>query len=103
MLAKGKEYFDYDVIVCGNDRIAILTYQLLLWQGFRIPKDVAVVGYDNMVGVANLFLPLLTTVQLPHYEMSKQAALHLIENRKGSEISPIKCPLIVRESCGSYL
>ena len=46
MLAKGKDYFYYDVIVCGNDHIAILTYQLLLSQGFRIPKDVAVVRYD---------------------------------------------------------
>lgn len=31
---------------------------LPLW----IPKDVAVVGYDNMVGMANLFLQPLTTV-----------------------------------------
>ena len=99
MLAKGKDYFDYDVIVCGNDRIAMLAYQLLLSHGFHIPKDVAVVGYDNMVGVANLFLPPLTTVQLPHYEMGKQAALHLIENRKGEEVYLIECPLIVRESC----
>lgn len=91
--------FDYDVIVCGNDRIAMLAYQLLLAKGLKIPQDVAVVGFDNMVGVAHLFLPPLTTVQLPHYEMGEQAALHLIEGRIGKEVYQLPCPLIVRESC----
>lgn len=91
--------FDYDVIVCGNDRIAMLAYQMLLAKGYKIPQDVAVVGYDNMVGVAHLFLPPLTTVQLPHYEMGREAALHLIEGKKDRETHLVDCPLIVRESC----
>lgn len=39
----------FDSVVCGNDRIAFMVYQTLLAQGLRIPEDVAVVGYDNMV------------------------------------------------------
>lgn len=96
---EGDTPFDYDVIVCGNDRIAMLAYQLLLAKGLKIPDDVAVIGFDNMVGVAHLFLPPLTTVQLPHFEMGEQAALHLIEGRTGNERYPLHCPLIVRESC----
>lgn len=99
ILAANPDQFDYDVVVCGNDRIAMLAYQLLLARGLRIPEDVAVVGYDNMVGVAHLFLPPLTTVQLPHYEMGREAALHLIEGRTGNDVVPIECPLIERESC----
>lgn len=73
MQADGEDYFegakplldllqrhkkiDYDVIVCGNDRIAFVAYQLLLGHGYRIPEDIAVTGYDNMVGVAHLFVP----------------------------------------------
>lgn len=49
----------------------MLAYQLLLVRGLRISQYVAVVGYDNMVGVAHLFLPALTTVQLPHYQMGE--------------------------------
>ena len=90
---------DYDVVVCGNDRIAFVAYQLLLQQGYRIPEDIAVTGYDNMVGVTHLFLPSLTTVQLPHYEMGEQAALHLIEERTSTEAVLIHCPLIIGESC----
>ncbi|VTU08644.1 LacI family DNA-binding transcriptional regulator [Actinobacillus porcinus] len=90
---------DYDVIVCGNDRIAFVAYQLLLQQGYRIPEDIAVTGYDNMVGITHLFLPSLTTVQLPHYEMGEQAALHLIEERNSTETVLIHCPVIIGQSC----
>ncbi|MDH2925462.1 hypothetical protein A4A71_09080 [Nicoletella semolina] len=99
LLEKNPQSFDFDVVICGNDRIAFVAYQLLLAKGFRIPQDVAVTGYDNMVGVADLFLPPLTTVQLPHYEMGVQATLHLIEAREGKDNYLITCPLIMRESC----
>ncbi|OOF39929.1 transcriptional regulator [Rodentibacter mrazii] len=99
LLEHHPQEFDFDVIVCGNDRIAFVAYQLLLAHGFRIPQDVAVVGYDNMVGVRHLFMPLLTTVQLPHYEMGEQAALHIIQNRKDKETHWVDCPLILGESC----
>lgn len=49
-IEQGKPRFDS--VVCGNDRIAFMVYQTLLAQGLRIPEDVAVVGYDNMVGMA---------------------------------------------------
>lgn len=45
----------FDSVICGNDRIAFMVYQTLLAQGLRIPQDVAVVGYDNMVGIGDLF------------------------------------------------
>ncbi len=32
-----------------------MVYQTLLGQGSRIPQDVGVVGYDNMVGIGDLF------------------------------------------------
>ena len=37
-----------------------MVYQTLLGQGLRIPQDVAGVGYDNMVGIGDLFLPPLS-------------------------------------------
>ncbi|MEE4465426.1 substrate-binding domain-containing protein, partial [Azotobacter chroococcum] len=71
----------FDLLVCGNDRIALVAYQYLLSRGLRIPADVAVLGYDNMVGVAELFYPPLSTVQLPYYELGRRAVQHLIEER----------------------
>ncbi len=89
---------DCDVVVCGNDRIAFLVYQVLLAQGWRIPQQVAVLGYDNMVGTGELFLPALTTVQLPHYELGRLAALHVIERREQRDTVKVPCPLLERGS-----
>lgn len=89
---------DFDVVVCGNDRIAFLAYQVLLAKGICIPKDVAVMGYDNMIGVGELFYPPLTTVVLPHYQLGQQAALHIIEQRKNNGTQYVSCDLLERSS-----
>ncbi|MEC4239515.1 LacI family DNA-binding transcriptional regulator [Pseudomonas sp. DSV-1] len=88
----------FDLLVCGNDRIALIAYQFLLGQGLRIPADVAVLGFDNMIGVAELFYPPLSTVQLPYYEMGRRAALHLIENKDEPFTHKVPCPLVERMS-----
>ncbi|WP_323159391.1 substrate-binding domain-containing protein, partial [Pseudomonas marginalis] len=82
---------DFDVVVGGNDRIAFLAYQVLLSKGFKIPDDVAVLGYDNMIGIGKLFYPALTTVELPHYQLGKEAALHIIQQRQLQGIQYIGC------------
>ncbi|MEQ4710390.1 LacI family DNA-binding transcriptional regulator [Providencia huaxiensis] len=89
---------DFDVIICGNDRIAFLAYQVLLSHGLRIPQDIAVLGYDNMIGVGELFYPPLSTVVLPHYQLGQQAALHIIEERHQSRVEYVACDLLERDS-----
>lgn len=89
---------DFDILICGNDRIAFLAYQVLLSMGLRIPEQVAVLGYDNMIGTSELFYPPLTTVQLPHYNLGKEATLHIIQQRNHSETIQVPCQLIERES-----
>ena len=87
-----------DCVICGNDRVALVAYQYLLSRGLRIPKDIGVLGFDNMVGVADLFLPPLSTIRLPLEEIGRAAALHIIRSRKGSRIYRIPCPFIGRAS-----
>jgi DNA-binding LacI/PurR family transcriptional regulator len=88
----------FDILICGNDRIAFCAYQVLLARGLKIPGDVAVLGYDNMIGIAELFLPPLTTVQLPYYEIGQRAARHLIESPEVSGTQRVDCPLVIRAS-----
>ncbi|WNN45967.1 MULTISPECIES: LacI family DNA-binding transcriptional regulator [Winslowiella] len=95
-IVQGKANFD--VLICGNDRIAFLAYQVLLSRGIAIPQQVAVLGYDNMVGIGDLFLPPLTTVQLPHVEIGREAVLHLIEQRGSQGLVKIASPLLERAS-----
>lgn len=96
MLAAGRP--DFDVLICGNDRAAFVAYQVLFASGLRVPQDVAVLGFDNMVGVGDLFLPPLTTLQLPHDVIGREAALHIIEGRSGGGVRRIACPLLMRQS-----
>ncbi|SVK54201.1 Uncharacterised protein [Acinetobacter baumannii] len=51
-----------------------------------------------MVGTGELFLPALTTVQLPHYELGRLAALHVIERREQRDTVKVPCPLLERGS-----
>ena len=89
---------NYDVLICGNDRAAFVAYQQLLTMGIRIPHDIAVIGFDNLVGVGDLFIPGLTTLQLPHYQIGEQAARHLIEQWDKPGVHALACPLLERYS-----
>lgn len=86
---------------CGNDRTAMGCYSALSSLGLRIPRDVAVVGFDNLAVVAETMYPGLTTVQLPHYEMGKWAVEYLM-SLQDQPVSPVQhrldCPLVLRES-----
>jgi LacI family transcriptional regulator len=88
-------------IFCGNDRTAMGVYGALSKLGLRIPKDVAVVGFDNQIGIADGLWPPLTTVQLPHFEMGEWAVKYLMSAHEASA-EPIQykidCPLVERES-----
>ncbi|KAA8995604.1 LacI family DNA-binding transcriptional regulator [Affinibrenneria salicis] len=95
-LQQGKPQFDS--VVCGNDRVAFLVYQTLLAKGIRIPEDVAVLGYDNLVGIGDLFLPSLTTVQLPHYEIGRLSTLHIINHLERRDVTRVASPLLRRNS-----
>ncbi|MGY8619683.1 LacI family DNA-binding transcriptional regulator [Pantoea agglomerans] len=88
----------FDSVICGNDRIAFMVYQTLLTQGIRIPQDIAVLGYDNLVGIGNLFLPPLSTVQLPHYELGRLSTLHIINGDNHRDKVLVESPWLMRES-----
>ena len=65
-------------LFCFNDLMAMGAYRAAAEMGLRIPRDLSVVGYDNMHPVVTGLVPGLTTVQLPHYEMGVWAARQLL-------------------------
>ena len=100
---------DYpSAVFCYNDRLAMGLYDGLRELGLSIPKDVAVVGFDDQDLIAADIQPGLTTMALPHYEMGQWAVSHLLEliNNKNNNVidsnQPVQhllpCPLIKRNS-----
>ncbi|EOD01782.1 LacI family DNA-binding transcriptional regulator [Caldisalinibacter kiritimatiensis] len=81
LLSKGIEF---DGIFCGNDLIAIGAIKALKENNIVVPKEVGVVGFDDIY-IANLVEPQLTSVKQPNYEMGYKAVemlIDIIDNKK---------------------
>ncbi len=74
--------FDVSVIVCGNDFIAIGVIRALHELGRRVPKDVSVVGFDD-IPWASFSIPALTTVRQPFSKLGQEAAALLVRRISG--------------------
>jgi LacI family transcriptional regulator len=92
-----------DAIFCTSDSLAVGTLDALHQLGLEVPRDVALVGFDNR-HFAAYQRPPLTTVALPLYEMGKLAGeLLMAAIETGTieaSIHKVPCYLIERASCG---
>jgi signal transduction histidine kinase/AraC-like DNA-binding protein len=100
MLAAGAQF---TAVLTSNDESAIGVMQALAEAGLRVPQDVAVIGFDDVL-YAKAQSPPLTTVRHPTFEMGYQAVELLLEYITGQRtgIATLRTPtrLIIRESCG---
>ncbi len=95
-----------DAVVCGSDQIARGAITALQARGIQVPEQVAVVGFDNWVVMAEAVQPPLTTVDLKLHEIGREAGrnlLAMIDGEPRAGIIRTPCHLVVRESCGARL
>lgn len=90
-------------IVTASDRVALGVMEELRQEGFSVPGDISVVGFDD-IDMARFSSPPLTTVRQHGETMGRRAARHLIDmiedqNYLGSRIT-VDTELIIRESTG---
>jgi LacI family transcriptional regulator len=91
--------------VCARDRVAVGVALAAAQLGLRVPEDLSVVGYDNEREVAEMMVPPLTTVNLPHRTIGATAMDLLLRTVIDGEPMPaadvmIPCELVMRESVG---
>jgi len=88
-------------IVAGNDLIALGVLRSARALGLECPRDLSVIGFNDMM-FAEEFTPPLTTVRVPTVEMGQAAANLLLHMIHSGELSPpsVRLPvsLIVRGS-----
>ncbi len=72
-----------------NDLIAVGVMRALKAKGYRIPEDVAIVGFDN-ISFSNIVEPSLSTVHVPKHEMGKLAAKRIAELLEKKKTTPVK-------------
>ena len=70
LLAKGDPP---DLILCGQDQLAMQVYAQLALAGLRVGQDVGVASFDNQTPIADNISPGLSTMALPYYEMGRLA------------------------------
>lgn len=89
-------------IFAGNNLITLGTLETIHSLGLSIPKDVAVIGFDDMPWAISLNPPL-TAVKQPGYEIGKQAAgllyQRILDPEKLSAKTILNTELIIRSSC----
>lgn len=59
-------------IFCASDRVAMGCIEVLSEAGFKVPEDVSVAGFDDIIG-ARTTVPQLTTVRQPLRDMGSRA------------------------------
>lgn len=84
-----------EVIFCENDYTALRLMKELINQGFKIPDDIAIMGFDDIYeGI--LVTPELTTVHVSIEQIVNQAIMQLQEQVSTSDWEPQKCLISTR-------
>ena len=96
----------FDAVCAAHDGLAFGVIRALTEAGLRVPKDVAVVGFDDQDPSA-YFQPPLTTVRQPMREIGMEAARLLFRrlNEPGMALTRqrivLEPTLVIRESSGA--
>lgn len=99
LLERGQSF---TAILCANDMLAVGAMKALREHKLYIPRDVSLIGINDMETVRYLD-PMLTTVNIPLEEMGKHTAKLLIDRIEGGHKLPVRMmipnALIRRDSC----
>lgn len=97
---KGKDGFD--VVFCTNDNMAQGCIKCLAKYNIRVPDDIAVTGFDNVVDSGNNRYKITTIDQLVVNQAytGAQVAFNLYHKGKVSMTTTIEAVPVFRNSCG---
>lgn len=98
MFSKGKHP---DAVFTVSDVIATVVIRIAKQHGLDVPRDIEVVGFDN-IDVAHIYTPSITTVSQPCYQMGLNSCEILIDTMEhghtASKSLLLPTELILRES-----
>jgi DNA-binding LacI/PurR family transcriptional regulator len=90
-------------VLCSNDMTAIGVMRESYRQGFRVPQDLSVIGFDD-IRIAQFVIPRLTSVRMSQVETAELAFTALLVDVQRQTASPngseylLRTTFVVRES-----
>ncbi len=88
-------------VFAANDQMAIGAIKAIKEAGLNIPKDIAVIGFDNIF-VGTLISPSLTTINVPRYKIGHEAVKLIVNSIKSEKFTKnsvnLECNLVKRKS-----
>jgi LacI family transcriptional regulator len=92
-------------VFIGSDLVALGAIQAIQNRGLRIPDDISVIGFDDLL-IGKYLQPALTTIHLPAYDLGKRAGEMLLASIRGESFPTLRVllptELVVRQSTRQY-
>ncbi len=92
----------FEVLVCANDGMAHAAIAVAVERGLRVPQDVAVTGFDDVLAFAKQGLPLTTVNQ--SLQSLVNCAFALVRDRvalgKPPSVVHVPTRAVIRQTCG---
>ncbi|MEU6375398.1 LacI family DNA-binding transcriptional regulator [Streptomyces sp. NPDC046909] len=95
-----KAGLDFTGVVAGTDMVALGVLAALRDAGLDVPKDISVVGFDDVPFAADLS-PSLTSIRVPYEDLGRTAvrlALERNERISGDDHVVLSTQLVIRQS-----
>jgi len=93
----------FTALIASNDLSCLGAMEALRLSGRRIPEDVAIIGFDDILE-ARSQNPQLTTVRHPTFTLGYQSVLSVLDAINGRRLDEagtrVATQLVIRQSCG---
>lgn len=66
-----------EALLCSNDELAVMLMKVLQKNGYKIPEDISIIGFDD-IELCRMVLPALTTVHVSKKLMGQKAVSRLL-------------------------
>ena len=90
-------------VIATSDLMAIGALQAAQQAGIHVPRDLSIIGFDD-INLCDVLDPPLTTIRLDRHEMAEEFARALETSAKDphapGKIYTIKTSLVIRNSTG---
>lgn len=99
-----KEHRVPRALICANDSMAVAACNLLTSEGYHVPDDVMITGFD---GATSVFYshPKLTTCICDYRSLAKQVSVelfYLFDGGTPKKVTFVNPKILIQESCGCH-